>query len=94
MGPAIPFWKKLTPRQKEVACLVLDGLSNPEVGERLGISPATAKIHLKWVFFFAEVRSRQELREHYRLRGGRIVKRPQDPKIVRLRYKGRGFVEL
>jgi ATP/maltotriose-dependent transcriptional regulator MalT len=36
---------KLTERQREVVELIAAGLSNDEVGERLGISPRTAKAH-------------------------------------------------
>src|SRR5215210_3786321 len=35
----------LTGRQREVVELIAAGLSNEEVGERLGISPRTAKAH-------------------------------------------------
>jgi DNA-binding CsgD family transcriptional regulator len=35
----------LTPRQREVVALIAAGCSNDEVGERLGISPRTAKAH-------------------------------------------------
>jgi LuxR family maltose regulon positive regulatory protein len=35
----------LTPRQKQVVELIAVGCSNEEVGERLGISPRTAKAH-------------------------------------------------
>jgi hypothetical protein len=35
----------LTTRQKQVVELIADGCSNEEVGERLGISPRTAKAH-------------------------------------------------
>jgi ATP/maltotriose-dependent transcriptional regulator MalT len=35
----------LTKRQREVVELIAAGLSNEEVGERLGISPRTAKAH-------------------------------------------------
>jgi ATP/maltotriose-dependent transcriptional regulator MalT len=38
-GPA------LTARQREVVALIAAGCSNDEVGERLGISPRTAKAH-------------------------------------------------
>jgi len=38
-GPAI------TARQREVIVLIASGCSNDEVGERLGISPRTAKAH-------------------------------------------------
>jgi ATP/maltotriose-dependent transcriptional regulator MalT len=35
----------LTPRQRQVVELIAAGCSNEEVGERLGISPRTAKAH-------------------------------------------------
>jgi ATP/maltotriose-dependent transcriptional regulator MalT len=35
----------LTARQREVVSLIAAGCSNDEVGERLGISPRTAKAH-------------------------------------------------
>ena len=35
----------ITDRQREVVELIAAGLSNVEVGERLGISPRTAKAH-------------------------------------------------
>ena len=35
----------LSPRQKQVVELIAAGYSNEEVGERLGISPRTAKAH-------------------------------------------------
>ena len=36
---------KITERQREVVELIAAGLSNDEVGVRLGISPRTAKAH-------------------------------------------------
>jgi ATP/maltotriose-dependent transcriptional regulator MalT len=36
---------KLTQRQRQVVELIAAGCSNDEVGERLGISPRTAKAH-------------------------------------------------
>ncbi len=35
----------ITSRQREVVALIAAGCSNDEVGERLGISPRTAKAH-------------------------------------------------
>jgi DNA-binding CsgD family transcriptional regulator len=35
----------LTERQLQIVKLIADGCSNEEVGERLGISPRTAKAH-------------------------------------------------
>lgn len=39
----------LTPREQEVAILVADGATNPEIGERLFLSTATVKTHLEQV---------------------------------------------
>ena len=36
---------RITDRQREVVRLIAAGCSNEEVGERLGISPRTAKAH-------------------------------------------------
>jgi DNA-binding CsgD family transcriptional regulator len=35
----------ITARQREVVELIAEGCSNEEIGERLGISPRTAKAH-------------------------------------------------
>jgi DNA-binding CsgD family transcriptional regulator len=40
------FEQSLTPREQEVIALLADGLSNREIGTRLGISPDTAKFHV------------------------------------------------
>jgi DNA-binding CsgD family transcriptional regulator len=37
----------LTPREREVAALVAEGLSNADIAERLAISPGTARIHVE-----------------------------------------------
>lgn len=37
--------QELTERQRQVAALIVAGFSNNEVGERLGISPRTARAH-------------------------------------------------
>lgn len=51
----------LTPRQREVATLVAEGLSNPEVAERLHLKLRTVTSHLEEVFARLGVRSRTEL---------------------------------
>jgi ATP/maltotriose-dependent transcriptional regulator MalT len=42
LNRAIPA---ITARQREVVELIAEGCSNEEIGERLGISPRTAKAH-------------------------------------------------
>jgi len=48
----------LSNRQVEVLRLVADGLSNPQVGERLFLSPRTVEQHLRSVFIKTGVTSR------------------------------------
>ena len=50
----------LTPRQSEVLELVREGLTNPQIAERLGISPDGAKWHVKEILWKLEVPSREE----------------------------------
>jgi two-component system, NarL family, nitrate/nitrite response regulator NarL len=40
----------LTPREREVLRLTADGLSAPEIGDRLYLSPATVKTHLQHLY--------------------------------------------
>lgn len=52
---------ELTPRQREIACLVGDGLSNAEVAGRLYLSQATVKSHLTVILKRLGVRDRTQL---------------------------------
>lgn len=54
-------WDSLTTAEKEVVRLVSQGLTNPEVGRRLFISPRTVGHHLSHVFDKVGVRSRGAL---------------------------------
>jgi DNA-binding CsgD family transcriptional regulator len=51
----------LTPRQREVAHLVLSGASNRTIAAQLGISERTAEIHVARVLAAADVRTRAQL---------------------------------
>jgi predicted ATPase/DNA-binding CsgD family transcriptional regulator len=53
----------LTPTESEIVGLVAHGLSNPEIGERLFISPRTVQSHLRKVYGKLQVTSRRELRK-------------------------------
>ena len=50
----------LTPRQFEVLELVREGLTNPQIAERLGISYDGAKWHVKEILWKLNVPSREE----------------------------------
>jgi DNA-binding CsgD family transcriptional regulator len=53
--------EKLSRRQSEVAKLVARGMSNDEVGKRLGITAGTVGVHLEWVYKKTGLKNRGEL---------------------------------
>jgi two-component system, NarL family, nitrate/nitrite response regulator NarL len=50
----------LTHRRRQVAKLVLRGLSNREIAEQLGVSVGTVKVHLHAIYEKLDVHSRRE----------------------------------
>jgi DNA-binding CsgD family transcriptional regulator/tetratricopeptide (TPR) repeat protein len=54
-------WQSLTPTEQTVAALVADGLTNPQIGERLFISHRTVQTHLAHVFAKLGISSRAHL---------------------------------
>ncbi|WP_102144821.1 response regulator transcription factor [Mycobacterium hubeiense] len=57
-GPAL---SELTSREREVMALVAEGLTNAEIGERLFMSPATARTHVSRILTKLGARDRTQL---------------------------------
>jgi DNA-binding NarL/FixJ family response regulator len=51
----------LTPQESQIARLAGAGLSNPEIGTRLFLSPRTVEYHLGKIFVKLGIRTRREL---------------------------------
>ena len=54
-------WESLTPTERQVVALAAEGLTNPEIGERMFIARGTVKIHLSHIYAKLGVRNRSEL---------------------------------
>ena len=57
----------LSAREKEIACLVAQGLTNREVAEAAFVSVNTVKTHLRRIYRRIGISSRRQLRQGYRL---------------------------
>jgi DNA-binding CsgD family transcriptional regulator/tetratricopeptide (TPR) repeat protein len=64
---------ELTPQERQIAGLARDGLSNPEIGTRLFLSPRTVEWHLRKVFTKLGISSRKELTHALRGSGPNLV---------------------
>ncbi len=62
-------WSSLTPTEHKVASLVAEGLSNPQIGDRLYISHRTVQTHLVHVFAKLDLTSRAQLAAEVTRRG-------------------------
>jgi DNA-binding NarL/FixJ family response regulator len=54
---------EFAPQERQLAGLARDGLSNPEIGARLFLSPRTVEWHLKNVFTKLGISSRMALHD-------------------------------
>jgi DNA-binding NarL/FixJ family response regulator len=52
---------ELTAQERQIAQLARDGLSNPEIGARMFLSPRTVEWHLRKVFTKLGISSRRDL---------------------------------
>jgi DNA-binding NarL/FixJ family response regulator len=69
---------ELTPREREVVALVACGLSNPDIAERLVISPATSKTHVSRAMLKLGAHDRAQL-VVFAFHAGLAVPRAQAP---------------
>ena len=63
-------WPSLTPAERAVAELVAEGLSNPQIGERLYVSRRTVQTHIAHVFAKLDLTSRAHLAAEVTRRAG------------------------
>ncbi|MGR3344082.1 MAG: helix-turn-helix transcriptional regulator, partial [Paracoccaceae bacterium] len=60
-GRPLSGWQSLTPTERRAVSLVAEGLTNPQIAERMFIARGTVKIHLAHVFDKLDVSSRTQL---------------------------------
>ncbi len=54
-------WESLTPTERRVVALATEGLSNPQIAERMFIARGTVKVHLSHIYEKLDVKSRTQL---------------------------------
>jgi ATP/maltotriose-dependent transcriptional regulator MalT len=54
-------WESLTPTEERVVALAAEGLTNPQIAERLFVARGTVKVHLEHIFTKLAVSTRAEL---------------------------------
>jgi DNA-binding NarL/FixJ family response regulator len=60
-GAAEPLLTTLTKHEREIVCLVSEGLSNKEIARRLNLCDGTIKVHLHHVYQKLPIRNRMTL---------------------------------
>lgn len=71
-------WCTLSAREQQVAALICQNLTNRQIAARLGVTPDTAKTHVRNVLFKFDVHSKGELRlllQDWEVRGDKLVRR-------------------
>jgi len=59
---AVPAGDELTAQERQIALMVREGMTNPEIAARLFLSPRTVEWHLRRVFGKLSISSRRQLR--------------------------------
>ncbi len=77
-GTEVDLYETLTTREREVLHLAAEGLGNPAIGERLGISPRTAETHRTHLMEKLGLRNTADL-VVYALHRGLVLGAPPDP---------------
>jgi DNA-binding NarL/FixJ family response regulator len=70
----------LTQRETEIQGLVAQGLTNPEIGQRLYISPKTVEHHVSRILSKLNVRNRAEAAAYALVEDPAILSTDPDPK--------------
>ncbi len=58
---SLQTWRQLTKREQEITALIWLGLTNPQIAQRLKISPNTVKTHIKNILKKFDVHSKKNL---------------------------------